>query len=164
MPNSLSRRSRAYSLRASRSEISLRANTSLPSATKRTTCRERPRCGISVSRSSVHSSSGSSHGRSSRPAAACAGGLKTKCTVVPGGREEVRSAYERGDEPGPRRGGGGPRPPLVGPPRGAAAAAQAAALLDAGGPAPPPLDVRAGDEAVGVVHPEPAVLPRPPAA
>src|SRR4051794_30037068 len=177
MPRSLSRRSSRYSRRASRSGISLSAKTSPPSATNRTTCREIPRCGISVIRSSVQSSSGWSHGRSSRPAAASAGGLNTKCT----GRPRRRAGQGTNGSTRPRWSSrrGTPRPPssrarrrapllrrpLLGEPGGgAAAAAPPAAGLDARPPPPPPLDVGAGDQAVGVVHPEPTLLPGPPAA
>src|SRR3954451_12780860 len=161
MPSSLSRRSRVYSVRASRSEISLSANTSPPSATNRTTCREMPRCGISVIRSSVHSSSGESQGRSSRPAAASAGGLKTKCT---GRSSAAGSGDERVDQATLEQPAGDREPPVVEAAEPVAAAAQAAVGLDDLGPLLPLLDVRPGDQAVGVVHPEPALLPGPPPA
>jgi hypothetical protein len=45
-------------------------------------CREMPRCRISTSRWSCHSSSGSVQGRVSRPAASSVGGLNTNRTVL----------------------------------------------------------------------------------
>ena len=107
MPRSLRCRSSWYSRRAKRSGISLSAKTSPPSATKRTTCREMPRCGISRIRSSSHSSSGCRQGRFSSPAAESAGGEKTNRTTLPSAGITARRARRR---PGAAAGGWSPGP------------------------------------------------------
>ena len=63
-------------MRASRSWISFSAKTCPLLATKRTTCREMPRCGTSSSSAGSHCSSGWSQGSASRPVASAAGGRK----------------------------------------------------------------------------------------
>ena len=81
-PSSASLRSSRYSRRARFSLIALSAYSSPLSATNRTMCREMPRCRISTSLGSCHTSSGSVQGRVSRPAASSVGGLNTKRTFL----------------------------------------------------------------------------------